>query len=267
MHMKKYLGVARTKLYDIRAFSIDFYSRLAYYPIEMIIIYFLWSLIYSGMGTNVIGGFSFVELISYFVVQRICSRILSYADISSGIEGDVNSGGLCLYLCRPINYLGYLFSSNVPAILIGGISGVPIFVFLAHFFELPFPRDAVSWSLFAFSIGISSVIAFAISVLIGLTAFWTKQVHSIRWIYHTIPDFISGAVIPISFYPQWLQSIFKFLPFQYIYYIPLSIFFGKIDFYELPELFIIQTLWAVVLLVSVKFAWNNGLKVFDAQGG
>jgi len=241
--------------------------RLAYYPVEIIIIYIFWRLVYSSVGDTIIAGFSYPQIISYFMIQRICQHMFSEYGISLAIQEDISSGNLHVYLSRPISYVKYLFASIVPSIIISGGFGIPVFILLAYILNLPFPTGLYNWIFFILSLGMSSIIVFSLNLLIGFSTFWFRDITYIRWLYFSVVDFISGAVIPLSFYPQWVQLILEYLPFQYIYYVPLLVFFDMATITEMLKLFIIQFLWICILLFFVKVTWNKGLKIFDAQGG
>ena len=80
-------------------------------------------------------------------------------------------------------------------------------------------------------------------------------------------DLLSGLLIPIYLFPAWVQSIFTFLPFQSISYVPSMIFSGGFTT-ELVYLSIgKQLLWSVILIVPIMLLWKTAKKIVVVQGG
>lgn len=84
--------------------------------------------------------------------------------------------------------------------------------------------------------------------------------------YHFV-DLLSGAMIPLWFFPDWLSSALYCLPFVYMFQEPLSIYIGK---YPVGECFTklgIQAAWLAVLLVIFLFAQKRATRRVMVQGG
>ena len=78
----------------------------------------------------------------------------------------------------------------------------------------------------------------------------------------------SGALIPLQFFPEAIQKVLFWLPFQAIYHTPLMIM-AKPDLglaVFLPML-LIQVAWAVILFVLGRLFYNQAIKVLRIAGG
>ena len=40
-------------------------------------------------------------------------------------------------------------------------------------------------------------------------------------------DFLTGVIVPFTFFPEWFQQVVAWLPFQAISYVPVTIYLGK----------------------------------------
>ena len=82
-----------------------------------------------------------------------------------------------------------------------------------------------------------------------------------------IIDLFSGLLLPISFYPIWAQDIMTYLPFQAISYVPSMIFTEGFVGQEIFQSLLLQAIWAIVLLIPLKFLWVLAKKQLIVQGG
>lgn len=78
---------------------------------------------------------------------------------------------------------------------------------------------------------------------------------------------LSGAFIPLWFFPTALADISSFLPFRLIFFTPISIYLEKISGVEAGGLIAQQLLWIIALLVVEKILWRKGIRKLVIQGG
>ena len=69
-----------------------------------------------------------------------------------------------------------------------------------------------------------------------------------------LTDILSGLVIPIPFFPNYLQKISNYLPFRYISDFPFRLYVGNVSDYEGVVGILIQIIWIIILL---KFFVNK----------
>lgn len=79
---------------------------------------------------------------------------------------------------------------------------------------------------------------------------------------------LSGATIPIAFFPEPLKTIVYYLPFQSIYNAPLTLL---LDGNPKPDTALTtlgtQLIWCVVMLVLSKLLWKVSLRQITVNGG
>ena len=81
---------------------------------------------------------------------------------------------------------------------------------------------------------------------------------------------LSGATIPLAFFPEKARMVVQYLPFRAVYDIPLSILLGKngSDTWQgLLQLFALQIVWMVVLTLAGNLFWNTAVKKVTVNGG
>src|SRR3989338_5510291 len=115
--------------------------------------------------------------------------------------------------------------------------------------------------LFFVSAVLSYLISFSISFLTGLWVFWSGgSIWGLKFSVKTINDMISGAFIPLYFFPDFFSEIFQLLPFAAAFHIPLSIYIGKISGAEVFPALGEQFFWALILSALAWFIWLRAEK-------
>src|SRR5690606_16955934 len=73
-----------------------------------------------------------------------------------------------------------------------------------------------TWNIafFALSVILSYAISFNIDYATGLTSFYTESIWGINMAKDVIVMLLSGVLVPIPLFPDYLQGIVQFLPFQ-----------------------------------------------------
>jgi ABC-2 type transport system permease protein len=102
--------------------------------------------------------------------------------------------------------------------------------------------------------------------VIGLAAFVTEDINAFQWIYQKFAFILGGLLIPLDFYPGWLQAIAKALPFSSMIYAPSRLFVTpSIDLFI--NTILMQVVWIVVLGSIAVLAYRRGVAVLTVNGG
>ena len=234
-------------------------------PISLIIYYFLWSSIFSYSGATVIRGFTLQDMISYFAISMVVG-FFTWSGIDEWLEHDIRHGHLITALLKPIHFLNwnyfFEFGLNILSIL---LEMIPVVGIAIIFFGLTL-APPLTIVYFLISIFLASMIYTTISFCVGLVAFWFKRISGIRRLKRVVLSFLSGGMIPLTFFPEKYQTISKFLPFQYTRYEPISIYLGKYSIAGMTQIVLIQLVWAVALLGLGLLVWNKAFKKFAGAG-
>ena len=60
-----------------------------------------------------------------------------------------------------------------------------------------------------------------------MVAFFTTYIFGMLMAKEALLSFLTGQLIPLSFFPPLVQRIFDFLPFSSMVYTPVMIYLGK----------------------------------------
>ena len=80
-------------------------------------------------------------------------------------------------------------------------------------------------------------------------------------------EILSGLLIPISFFPDTLAEISRWLPFQLISFTPLMIYMGKFQGEQLVTSFLLGLGWTLVLVGLGHWFWRKAATKLTVQGG
>ena len=80
-------------------------------------------------------------------------------------------------------------------------------------------------------------------------------------------QFFSGALIPLWFFPDKLRRISEILPFQHIYFSPISIFTGTANGSDIMKILFMQWVWILIFYCIGKMIWNYAVQKITVLGG
>jgi ABC-2 type transport system permease protein len=79
-------------------------------------------------------------------------------------------------------------------------------------------------------------------------------------------EILAGAIIPLSFFPEILQKISLLLPFQFLIYLPMNIYLGKIPLTQAPFELLKEIGWIAGFGLLNLFIWRKGVRQYVAMG-
>jgi ABC-2 type transport system permease protein len=266
--MKSYLTFTKNtfqKNLSYRANAVIFFLGEL---IMLFVTYYLWKAIYRSSDSLIIKGFTLNEMIIYVLISFITTVITS-SDISHSISREVKDGSIAINLIRPINYKKRMFFESL-----GNLMYNFIIVFLIGFIIVTILQVVYSGSfsimnvvLYFISIFAGFIINFYYSYIFGLLSFKVTNMWGLAQIMNAISQLLSGALIPIVFFPNWIQGIFNFLPFSSMIYTPSMIYIGKLTNIEIIKAISIQFLWVLILMIIAKLMWKALIKELTILGG
>jgi ABC-2 type transport system permease protein len=268
--LKAYLAVSRISFRNIREYTINFFTNFAYFPAELLALFFVYSVVYIqswlNTGNTTIGGFTLTQLVSYLFLSILLQQVLPRHQMGVQIERDINKGHLVGYLSKPINYSGYRFFSELPRSLIRLAIGAITYIIGMFLILLPAPslHNVLLFIPVFFS---AYIIAFFFVFTLSLATFWVSRQWWLRNFVNLIMMIAGGALIPLTFFPPALHLLLTLLPFQYIYFVPVIVLQGFYHPSQLIGLLFPSLLWILILWASALIVWNLGRRRYEGAGG
>ena len=260
-----YLYVYKVQILKSLAYKFDVYGNIIMQTIIMIATAFFWKALFKNAES--MGGVSVDTMLTYTVISSMISVVL-ITNVEWRITESVQTGAIAIDLMRPVNIFGVFFAENLGSVTALFFQNLlPIFIIGSLFIKLPAPRSAPQFMLFLISLVLAFFINWYLSVIFGMFSFKVIEMSALIQVKKHLVRLLSGSMIPLWFFPNWLRSVLEILPFPYIYQLPLSIYVGHYTSESLVRGLIIQILWVMVLFLIETRLEKQAIKHVMVQGG
>ncbi len=260
----RYIAAIKLGLKEILAyrFEVSFWGIIAL--MHLAVWYFVWSAVFGYAGTTVIRGFTFQQMMGYYIAS-IAVDHFTFTDVDQDITESVRTGTLFKDIIRPFNIFLTYISQNVGyKILVAITQGIPLA--LIAIFVVGIKTTPIHFVLFMVSLALAFLLKFSFAYLFGMAAFWLTKTGGLFRIKNGVQKFLAGAVMPLSLFPAGAQAVFAFLPFQYMTFVSVQILLQKYTIAESIIKILIQILWIVIFYAIVSYVWQKARKRFEVVG-
>ena len=261
--IRKYWAIFRITLINGLAYPGELIGRSLLIVPFMWIFYQLWKVTFAAAGSDVINGMTLYSTMWYLMMAETIE--LSRPRLANTISDNVKDGSIAYVLNKPYNFLLYQFSHSMGETLFRAVMNA-IFGGLVIWWLVGPPPAPLGWAFAVFALLGTWIMNFCITCLIGLSAFLVEEVSPFMWIYQKFIFILGGFLIPLDFYPGWLQTIAKALPFAYIVYGPSKLFVAP-STGLLVNILSMQLLWIVVIGSILILSYRRGVAYITVNGG
>ena len=184
------------------------------------------------------------------------------------IEETIRTGDVVSDLAKPFSYVGFWLARHLGrAAYFVVFRAAPILIAGQLLFGLHWPSSAIAWLAFWLSLLLAVVVNFALHFLLNLSAFWTTDARGLGSILLAASMVLGGFVVPVRYFPDWLQGPVLALPFAAITQTPGDIFVERIQGTEMIAPLVGQVAWAIALLAGGQLLTLLGTRRVVVQGG
>lgn len=267
MKLKKYLTLTKAGIMESLQFRLGTFVMALGNLLYLIVVYYLWKAIYASAGSDTVNGMTFSDTLIYLVLATALFNFMEMYTVWE-MGRSIQSGKIVLELLKPMKYRSYLFWTYS-----GQFVTNFFFTFLPTFIVVALvTHGAVHMGLnllfFVISVIIAISLNYSINFLVGTICVYTESIWGINIMKQVIVLLLSGATIPLAFFPEPFRTMTYYLPFQSIYNAPLSILLNAHP--EPKELAVTlgtQLAWCIGMLVLSKLFWKVSLRQITVNGG
>ncbi len=268
--LKIYMPFALNELKRQMAYKGAFYLFILISLFGSFIQYFLWMAIYGSTDNATLGGLTRDEMVIYIFMVYVTTSLVMIT-ISDWVSDDVVKGTVAMNLIKPIDYRMSLITRAMGQVVYRFLApGVFIWIGL-EIYKVKVLHMGVTSIVNILLFILSCVMSFFICVLFdfcfGMVAFFTTYIFGMLMAKEALMSFLTGQLIPLSFFPPIVQRIFDFLPFSSMVYTPVMIYLGKYNGNELAFVLLRQATWVVLLYILGSLIWKQVTKRLVVLGG
>lgn len=261
--MSKYWAIFKTQLLNNFAYAGDLAAGSVMIVLFLWIFAQLWKVTYSAVGTERIAGMSRQDTLWYLMLAEVI--VLSKPRLARTIAQQVRDGSVAYLLNKPYHFLLYQCSVGLGDSVLRIIANTIVGGAVVWLMIGP-PPSPQGWPLVFVTVVLAWLLDFCITAMIGLAAFVTEEVRAFEWIYQKILFILGGLLIPLDFYPGWLQTVAKATPFAYTLYGPAHLFVEP-SLLGFGEVVLGQVVWLAVLGGLLTLFYQRGVTRLAINGG
>ncbi len=248
----------RAGLRTSRVYLADCAVGLLTYPLELAITFLMWDL-FLGSGS---GGMAARDVLAYYAVMLLVGRATPSRFVSLRLEQLVLGGGLAVQLARP----------SVPWAAIAGRELAPTLLNLLVLTPLAAVVTGCVLGrmpgLASFCLWMSVAVAMQalVRLIVGTAAFWMLRIVGLVHAVEFLMRLASGGVLPLGFFPAWVEGALGWTPFPLLLYVPAQAMLGKLDGAAATGHAVTAACWLPLLAGAFVALWGRGVRRFTGHG-
>lgn len=263
--LRVYLQVFKTQIIRSMTYKFEVYGNIILQGIIMIASAFFWKALFAS--SESVQGVNVETMLTYTVVSAMISVILT-TGVERRIAQSVEKGTIAIDMMRPINVFGvFLWEDIARVVALIFQNLLPILIIGSLFIKIPKPDSFVSFCLFLLSLFMAFWINWLVACMFGMVSFYAMNIDALLQVKKHLIRLLSGSIIPLWFFPDWIRGVLECLPFAYLYQLPLDFYIGKYDTASMTKGLVVQFVWFVIMLLTFLFLQSRVTKKVMIQGG
>jgi ABC-2 type transport system permease protein len=209
------------------------------------------------------GPLSLAGVLTYTLIAEVFSEQLN---VRTSLNQAFWEGTLVIRFLRPMGLVRQLSAETV------GPWGIDLVLFSLPLIAVapllgvdPRPASPQLGAIFVVSLTLAILVGLAMELITGAVIVGLEQpVWLIEWIRTSIALVLSGALLPLAYYPWGLGEVFAWLPFAAMAWAPLAIYTAAGN----PlTLLISQVVWLAILWPFGMWLWDANREKLVSYGG
>jgi ABC-2 type transport system permease protein len=214
-----------------------------------------------------VGGYDVESAVTYTWVTQALIMIVAMWGWWD-VELTIRSGDVVSDLAKPFSYVAFWLARDLGrASYFVLFRAVPTLMIGQLLFGLRWPSSIGAWLLFVGSLLLAVVVSFGWRFLLNISAFWTTDARGLGALANAGSMFLGGFIVPIRFFPEWLQPLVLALPFASITQTPTDLFVERLHGADVLVPLAQQLLWAAILLGAAQLVAALATRRVVIQGG
>ncbi len=267
---KIYKPFTKAGLQSAMAYRTNFTFFVIGESLYCFVLYFIWKAVFASGGANTFMGFSITDITVYVFLSNVVKFLID-TDSTVNMAEEIKDGSIIMRMIKPVNIDHSLLTFEL------GNKIMMIFcIFLPVMIGLEIYRYVIlgkivfnifSFLLFSLSVVLGYLLSFYLNLIFGYLAFFLLNIWGFSILKGAILNFLSGATIPLAFFPGAVRTVLEQLPFASLVYAPTMIYMGKLSTNQILFTLIKQIIWLIIFVLISDFIWIKAQKRLEVQGG
>lgn len=265
MFKKKYISICKVSMENTLAYRSSFIINISAGLFSALSLFYLWHAIYNGRAE--LNGYSWNQMKTYLLITFITNTLLSWYS-ETAISKKILDGSVAMDLLKPLDFRKARLAETIGSSVLESMTAI-VFgsIILLVYKGILIPENILTWLAFIVSLLFSVLTKFSIIYIFCLLCFWTSGHMGLAVARAAITNFFSGALVPLSFFPGWLETLAQKLPFKGIVSIPASIYLQQTQGIAMLQALAFQLIWLIVLWLIGKLIWTRAIRQVTIFGG
>ena len=260
LSIAKYAAFSRISATQARRERTELYGRMVFFAVILGVFSSLWRAV-AEAGMPVAADPK--SLVWYLAATEWI--LLSAPPIHIEIQEAIRRGDVVYRLAHPVSYVVAEFATGLGVLamrspLLGATAFLCAFAFTGWI--PPVPQLLI---VLPFGLAASAVIT-ALSLGIGLLAFWLHEVTPVYWVWQKLMFVLGGLMLPLELYPAFIQRAAMFTPFPSLLAGPASLVMGT-HVIAPGALARDLAMWSAVTAFAVSWIFRQAVSKVTINGG
>jgi ABC-2 type transport system permease protein len=260
LFMKTYIEILIFNSKEFIQYRLDLISIFIHRAVTIGFVMLLWRLLLEDIESVKI-----YELASYYLVSDgiIGLAMVSKNELGSILRKGVKTGSISAFLLRPYKTLPALI---VTAFGVRSIDNLISIIFIIAGIVVVGELGTYQILFFFFLLIVSICMGIVLNMVEGIASFFIVEPGGVMNALNHTNRLLSGALIPLNFFPDSIEPLVRLLPFSYLSFYPASAISEGYSSAEVVQISAIGLFWVVVLGLVVYSAWRRGIREYEAVG-
>ena len=257
------------------AYKFNIFGWLIISALQVVCVFFLWIGVYKNSPEEVINGFTLKEMLVYMAFVNVFNFVTFAGNTMYSISQEIKDGTIAMSFVKPISYRArFIFTTLGSMFMKEVLLGLPAFIALYVVFGvLGYIQIASVWTLllhvllFLVAQVLAAMLFDCLEYICGVLCFYTTAAWGMDQIKTTIITFLSGTLLPLSFFPGVFKQILSYSPFAGLSQNPVLILTLKQDWLWAIERIGLSIAWLAVMELIAWLLFRRASKKVTVQGG
>jgi ABC-2 type transport system permease protein len=224
----------------------------------------VWTAAYRDRPT--VAGFTLEATVVYLTLANLQAIVLN-SPLSYLMASRVRTGEVLFDVSRPLGYPGQMLALQAGQSVVQIGVMVVVLPLAGLLGGLSAPAGVAAGLLYPVALLLGLVLNALLTLLVGLSAFWTVDNQGLATLFRFVAAFLAGAAVPLTFFPGPLRALAEALPFRFIAYEPAAIYVGQVHGRAALGGILLALLWLVLLAALTAVIWRRAFRKIVVHGG